>query len=303
MNQKITPHESIPNIDKDMLTRSAKGETTGRVFQAVGVLAVILPLAFLVVVLADALVDGSQRIGWDFLVSYPSRIASEAGFLPAIVGSAYLMILTAIIAIPVGVGAALYLEEYSQPGRLTNLIEVNISNLAGIPSIIYGLLGLELFVRVMQLNRSLVAGAMTLALLALPIIIVSAREALRTVPHLLREAGTALGADRWQVIRHVVLPLGLPGVLTGIILAIARVIGETAPLITIGALTYVAFLPRSLDDPFTAMPIQIFNWVSRPQADFHTTAAAGIVVLLAGMLIMNAGAIYLRFRLQKKMQQ
>ncbi len=293
----------MPNAGKEMLTQSAKGETTGRVFQAIGALAVILPLAFLIAVLADAMIDGSQRIGWDFLVSYPSRIATEAGFLPAIVGSVYLMILTAVIAIPIGVGAALYLEEYSQPGKLTNLIEVNISNLAGIPSIIYGLLGLELFVRVMQLNRSLIAGAMTLALLALPIIIVSAREALRTVPHDLREAGMALGADRWQVIRHVVLPLGLPGVLTGIILAIARVIGETAPLITIGALTYIAFLPRNLNDPFTAMPIQIFNWVSRPQAEFHTTAAAGIIVLLAGMLFMNAGAIYLRFRLRQRMEQ
>jgi phosphate transport system permease protein len=198
------------------------------------------------------------------------------------------------------VGAAIYLEEYARPGRLTALIEVNISNLAGVPSIIYGLLGLELFVRAMQMGRSLLAGAATLALLLLPMVVMASREALRTVPHSLREASYALGADRWEALRRVVLPMCMPGILTGIILSLARAIGETAPLITIGALTYVAFAPDSLYSAFTALPIQIFNWVSRPQADFHTNAAAGIVVLLVLMLSLNAVAIWLRNRLQKR---
>jgi phosphate transport system permease protein len=210
------------------------------------------------------------------------------------------MVLTAAMAIPVGLGAAIYLEEYARPGRLTSVIEVNISNLAGVPSIIYGLLGLELFVRVMSLGRSLVAGAATLALLLLPMIIMTSREALRTVPRSLREACFALGADRWQTLRQVVLPMCLPGVLTGVILSLARAVGETAPLITIGALTYVAFLPDSLSSPFTALPIQVFNWVSRPQPGFHVNAAAGIIVLLALMLVMNGAAIWLRKRLQRR---
>jgi phosphate transport system permease protein len=223
-----------------------------------------------------------------------------AGVLAALAGSAFLILLTAAMAIPVGVGAAIYLEEYAPPNRLTRLIELNINNLAGVPSIIYGLLGLELFVRVLMLGRSLLAGAATMALLLLPMVILASREALRTVPHSLREAGYALGAERWQMLRRVVLPTCIPGILTGIILSLARAIGETAPLITIGALTYVAFLPDSLLSPFTVLPIQIFNWVSRPQVAFHTNAAAGIVILLLLMLILNGVAIWLRVRLQRR---
>jgi phosphate transport system permease protein len=208
--------------------------------------------------------------------------------------------LTAVMAIPVGVGAALYLEEYAPVGRLTALIELNISTLAGVPSIIYGLLGLEIFVRVVGLGRSVLAGAATLALLLLPMVIMSSREALRTIPRSLREASFALGADQWPTLRRVILPMAMPGVLTGIILSLARAIGETAPLITIGALTYVAFTPQSVHDTFTALPIQIFNWVSRPQAQFHVNAAAGIVVLLAFMLLLNGFAIWLRMRLQRR---
>ncbi len=271
-----------------------------KAFVAICRLAVALPLLLLVVLVVDAVVDGWPRLSWGFLTGYPSRNPEIAGILPALAGSAAVIVLTAVMAIPVGVGAAIYLEEYTKPGRLTSLIELNISNLAGVPSIIYGLLGLELFVRAMQMGRSLLAGAATLALLVLPAVIMTSREALRTVPYSLREACYALGADRWQTIWRVVLPMSLPGILTGIILSVARAIGETAPLIMIGALTYVAFLPDSLMSPFTALPIQIFNWVSRPQKGFHTNAAAGIVVLLVLMLLLNATAIWLRVRLQRR---
>jgi phosphate transport system permease protein len=271
-----------------------------RAFQAVALVALTLPLLLLVVLIVSSLADAWPRLDWGFLTGLPSRKAALAGILPALVGTAFLMVLTAVIAIPVGLGAALYLEEYARPGRFTAFVELNISNLAGVPSIIYGLLGLELFVRVMNFGRSLLAGACTLALLLLPMVIMASREALRTVPQSLREASFALGADRWQMLRRVVLPMCLPGVLTGVILSLARAIGETAPLITIGALTYVAFIPDSLHSAFTALPIQIFNWVSRPQAEFHVNAAAGIIVLLALMLLLNGVAIWLRARLQKR---
>jgi phosphate transport system permease protein len=271
-----------------------------RAFQALCLLAMVIPLLLLAVLLIDVVQDAWPRLTWTFLTSYPSRMPAQAGILSPLVGSACMMVLTALMAIPLGVGAAVYLEEYAPPNRLTYLIELNISNLAGVPSIIYGLLGLELFVRVMEWGRSLLAGAATMALLLLPMVIMASREALRTVPHSLREAGYALGGDRWQMLRRVVLPMSLPGILTGIILSLARAIGETAPLITIGALTYVAFLPDSLMSPFTVLPIQIFNWVSRPQVAFHHNAAAGIVVLLILMLLFNGAAIWLRVKLQRR---
>jgi phosphate transport system permease protein len=271
-----------------------------RAFGAICLLALVLPLLLLAVLVADALRDGLPRLNWSFLTSFPSRRAEAAGILAALAGSAGLMVLTALFAIPLGVGAAIYLEEYAGRTKFTSLIELNISNLAGVPSIIYGLLGLELFVRVMNLGRSLIAGAATLAILLLPMVILASREALRTVPHSIREASFALGAGRWKTLRFVVLPMCLPGILTGIILSLARAIGETAPLITIGALTYVAFLPDSLTSPFTALPIQIFNWISRPQAAFHVNAAAGIIVLLVLMLSLNGVAIVLRMRLQRR---
>ncbi len=271
-----------------------------RAFWALSLLAVGLPLLLLVFLFSSTLVEAWPRLSYSFLSSYPSRSPELAGILPALAGSAALMLLTGAIAIPVGVAAAVYLEEYARPGWLTSLIELNISNLAGVPSIIYGLLGLELFVRMMNLGRSLIAGAATLALLLLPMVIMASREALRTVPRALREAAFALGADRFQTVRRVILPMCLPGVLTGVILSLARGIGETAPLITIGALTYVAFLPDSLTSPFSALPIQIFNWVSRPQPGFHVNAAAGIVVLLLLMLLLNGVAIWLRQRLGRR---
>ena len=270
-------------------------------FQVVAVFGVALALATLGALIADALVDGLPRIDWKFLTSFPSRKPAQAGIFSALVGSVYLITLTAVVAVPIGVAAAVYLEEYTnQSSRLSRIIEVNVANLAGVPSIIYGLLGLELFVRAMRLERSLLAGAMTLALLVLPIVIIASREAIRAVPGTIREAAYALGATQWQTTKDHVLPLAFPGILTGIILAVSRAIGETAPLITIGALTYVAFVPDGLFSPFTALPIQIFNWVSRPQAGFHINAAAGIVVLLAVTLLLNALAIFLRNRYQKQ---
>jgi phosphate transport system permease protein len=273
-----------------------------RAFYALALAAVLVPLVILGVLLMGVLENAGERLSLSFITSYPSRKPELAGILPGLVGSLYLMLLTAAIALPVGVGAAIHLEEYGRRSRFARFIELNIANLAGVPSIVYGLLGLGLFVRTLALGRSLLAGALTLALLVLPMVVMVAREALRTVPHGLREAAYALGATRFQVIRQVVLPMAYPGILTGAILALSRAIGETAPLVVVGALTYITFVPDGIDAPFTALPIQIFNWVSRPQHGFVINAAAGIVMLLITMLILNGGAVYLRNRLQRKAQ-
>ncbi|TAD79726.1 MAG: phosphate ABC transporter permease PstA [Oscillatoriales cyanobacterium] len=261
-----------------------------------------LAILVLLVLLADVLLDGSPRLSWQFITSLPSRKPELAGIAAALGGSIWLLVLTALIAFPIGVGAGLYLEEFSIESWWSRLIEINISNLAGVPSIIYGLLGLQVFARWMQPltgGRSVLTGALTLALLVLPVIIVSTREALRTVPDGLRQAGFALGATRWQVVSAHVLPLALPGIMTGTILALSRAIGETAALITIGALTFVPFIPNNPTSPFTALPIQIYNWVSRPQQGFHVNAAAGIIILMVVLMMMNATAILLRNRFQK----
>ncbi len=290
-----------------------------RVFVALSLAATLAGILFLSILIIDVVMDGASRLSWDFLTSFPSRRPGRAGILSPLVGSAWIMILTALFSFPVGVGAGIYLEEYAGKNRFTWLIEVNIANLAGVPSIIYGLLGLGLFVRALALERSVLSGALTLTLLVLPIIIMSTREALRTVPFSIREASYALGATRWQTIIRQVLPAALPGILTGTILAMSRAVGETAPLITIGALTYIAFLPtwpitftgsfpfvefslQGLFDPFTVLPIQIFNWVSRPQKGFYTNAAAAIIVLLIFTILLNSLAIYLRYRYQKRMR-
>ena len=231
-----------------------------------------------------------------FLSSYPSRVPAQAGLFSAITGTLYMMVITAAVAFPLGVGAAIYLEEYARRNWFSRMIQVNISNLAGVPSIIYGLLGLQVFVRVLEFERSVLAGACTMALLVMPIIVVSAQEALRTVPPSMREAAYAVGATRWQVIRFHVLPYAFGGMLTGNILAMSRAIGETAPLIAIGALTFIAFLADSPTDDFTVMPIQIFNWVQKPQSGFHEIAASGIIVLMLVLLVMNATAIIMRQR-------
>ena len=295
-NNKVI-NQNNDQLELYFMTNDQKIE---QAFKMIAFIYILIPLLVLIVIIADTIIDGSSRLNLKFLTSMPSRFAESAGILSAMAGSFYLIILTAVISIPVGVGAALYLEEYAKKNILTSIIEININNLAGVPSVIYGLLGLGLFVRFMGLGRSLIAGALTISIMILPIIITSTREALRTVPRSIREAGMALGLDNWTINRKIILPLSLPGILTGIILALSRAIGETAPLITIGALTYIAYLPDSIFSPFTALPIQIFNWVSRPQKDFHINAAAGIVVLLTIMLLMNSFAIILRNRLQKR---
>ncbi len=280
--------------------RRPGGALRERLFVAACLFAVSLPILMLLMLLGRLVIDGMPRLGFDFFSAYPSRKAELAGILPSAVGTLYLMVLTAAIALPIGVGAAVYLEEYGKRSRLATLIEVNIANLAGVPSIIYGLLGLGLFVRTLGMGRSLLAGASTLALLVLPIVIMASREALRTVPMGTREACLALGATRWQMVRQVVLPEALPGILTGAILSLSRAMGETAPLVVVGALSYVTFLPDGVDAPFSALPIQIFNWVSRPQRAFLINAAAAIVALLAMMLVLNAIAIFLRDRMQSR---
>ena len=267
-------------------------------FTVLCVVVMALPLVTLVYLFGDVLVLGIDRLSLDFLGSYPSRRAEAAGVLPGLVGTALLGALTAALALPVGVGAAVFLEEYGGASRLARIIEINVANLAGVPSILYGILGLAVFVRALGLGRSLIAGAATLALLVLPIVIVATREALRAVPGGLREASLALGATRWQTVRHVVLPAATPGILTGAILAISRALGETAPLVVIGAVAYITYLPDGPRAAFTALPIQIFSWVSRPQAAFAQNAAAGIVVMLALLLAINASAMLVRDRAQ-----
>jgi phosphate transport system permease protein len=280
--------------------RHAMRHAGDRLLSMFGLLVTTLALVALASLLYDIAHDGMSRLSWQFITSYPSRRPEEAGILPALVGSIYVITLTAILAIPFGIGAALYLEEYGGRGRISRLIEINISNLAGVPSIIYGLLGLGLFVRTLGMGRSVLAGACTLAVLVLPVVILATREAIRTVPNTIREGSYALGATKWQTTWHQVVPAAFPGILTGIILAVSRALGETAPLITIGALTYVPFVPDGIWSQFTVLPIQVFNWISRPQTAFAENAAAGIVVLLALLLAMNAVAIVLRDRFQRK---
>ena len=265
-----------------------------------GVLVTVASLGVLAVLLVDVAQDGLGRLSWQFLSSFPSRRAESAGIFAALIGSLYVIVLTALIAIPLGVGTAIYLQEYGRRSRWSRLIEINIANLAGVPSIIYGLLGLALFVRAMGFGRSVLAGAATLSLLVLPVVILSTREALRAVPSSLREGSYALGATKWQTIWNQVLPVALPGMLTGVILALSRAVGETAPLIMIGALTYVPFAPDGVLSPFTVLPIQIFNWVSRPQAEFVRNSAAGIIVLMTVLLAMNGIAVWIRDRAQAR---
>jgi phosphate transport system permease protein len=269
-------------------------------FKYVGIACTLFGVVVLLIFLGDIIIQGIGRIDWDFLTNLPSRRPARAGILTAWTGTAWILGLTAIIAIPLGICAGIYLQEYGTRNRLASFIELNIANLAGVPSIIYGLLGLQIFVRTLNLGGSLLAGAFTLALLILPIIIVATREALKAVPNSLREASYGMGATKWQTIWYQILPAASGGILTGIILALSRAVGETAPLIVIGALAYVPFVAESPMDEFTVLPIQIFNWVSRPQEAFLVNAAAAIIILLALTFVMNGIAVYLRNRWQKK---
>lgn len=277
-----------------------------RIFAAVVFACAIIGILALGVLIYQVLDAGLLRVDTAFLTDLPSRFAKKAGFHPAIVGSIWVIGLTGVLTVPVGIGAAIYLELYAPDNWLTRIIQINIANLAGVPSIIYGILGLALFVRFLDLGRSVAAGALTMSLLVLPIVIIASQEALRAVPTSLRDGALALGATRWQTIRRQILPVAFPGMMTGVILALSRAMGETAPLIMIGAFQYVPFTPGfsldSLGSAFTVMPVQIYAWAARPQQDFQATAAAGIIVLLVVLLAMNSVAIVLRNRYQRKVR-
>ncbi len=293
----------------------ARHKINDHLFATVGLICMMIAVIMLLAAFLDLLIDGASRITWQFFTSFPSRRAAEAGILSSWVGTALVMLVTVFSAVPLGVGAAIYLEEYAKKNWVTDLIEINVTNLAGVPSIIYGLLALGLFVYMLGLGQSILTAGLTLALLILPIIIVSTREALRSVPANIREAAYALGATRWQMISDHLLPYSRGGILTGIIIGMSRAIGETAPIITIGALTFIAFLPPMpvtatppfisfewLLAPFTVLPIQLFNWVSRPDTAFLANAAAAGVVLIAMTLLMNGFAIYLRYQMRKNIK-
>ena len=293
----------------------ARGKLKDTIFKGVGLFCLAIALLVIVALIADMFMKGSERFTLDFFLNFASRRATQAGILSAWVGSLLVMLVTALAAVPLGVAAGLYLEEYAKRNWLTHVIEVNISNLAAVPSIVYGLLALGIFVYQFGFGQSILSAGLTLALLILPIIIVATREAIRAIPAMIREGSMAVGATRWQTCRYHIIPYAMPGILTGVIIGLARAIGETAPIITIGALTFIAFLPpvpftgeppAGLFDwvmsPFTVMPIQIFNWTSRPDPAFEVNAAAAGFVLMVMVLSMNAVAIYLRYKMRKNIK-
>ncbi|MFM7782966.1 MAG: phosphate ABC transporter permease PstA [Candidatus Limnocylindrus sp.] len=272
-------------------------------FSLLALAAIFVSMVTLAGLLIDLVGRGGSSLDAQFLTSSPSRIPAKAGILPALVGTLWVTVLVALITLPIGIGAAIYLEEYAGRGRIARLLKINISNLAGVPSIVYGIFGLAIFVRGLDLGRTVFAASLTLSLLILPVVIISSAEALKAVPPSQREAAYALGATRWQVIRRALLPAAAPGILTGIVLAVARAVGETAPLILIGAVTFVTFVPTNpFEDKYTVLPIQIFNWANRPQEAFLEISAAAILVLIALMLLLNGAAIYLRARLSRGLQ-
>ena len=281
---------------KRLISASAKD----KIFNVFGMFCTFFALLILIVLFADILIEGLGRINWSFLVNFPSRHPDQSGIYTALAGMFSLLFFTIIIALPIGIMSAIYLQEYGTKNRFAKIVEINISNLAGVPSIIYGILGLTIFVRAFGLGNSILAAALTLALLIMPVIIVATREAIKAVPDSLREASYGMGATRWQTVSRVVIPASLGGILTGIILSISRAIGETAPLIVVGALAYVPFIPEGPLDQFTSLPIQIYNWTSRPQQGFVVNAAAGIIVLLLFTFLLNGIAIYLRNKWYKK---
>lgn len=293
----------------------ARGKRWDLIFGVCGVLALMVGLLTFLTLFIEMAVTGVPRLNLEFFTSFPSRRAANAGILSAWVGSTLVMLVTAAVAVPLGVAAGIYLEEYAGKHWINDVIEINITNLAGVPSIVYGLLALGLFVYAFGLGQSILSAGLTLALLILPVVIVATREAIRSIPQGIREGAYALGASKWQMVSDHIVPYSMPGILTGVIIGLARAIGETAPIITIGALTFIAFLPPSpvsstfpfvnfdwLMSPFTVMPIQMFNWTSRPEAAFHANAAAAGFVLVVMTLAMNAAAIWLRYRLRKNIK-
>jgi len=299
------------NVAKDIQKRKRHEA----IFAVVGFLALMIGVLTFVALFIDMAIKGAGRLDWDFFTSFPSRRAGQAGILSAWVGSTLVMLVTAFFAVPLGVAAGVYLEEYARKNWVTDLIEINITNLAGVPSIVYGLLALGLFVYQFGFGQSILSAGLTLALLILPVVIVATREAIRSIPQSIREGSYALGATQWQTVRYHILPYSSAGILTGIIIGMARAIGETAPIITIGALTFIAFLPPApvtaqppffsvewLFSPFTVMPIQMFNWTSRPEAALQVNAAAAGFVLVIMTLAMNGLAIWLRYRLRRNIK-
>jgi phosphate transport system permease protein len=280
--------------------RARRRRRMGVAFAGLCMAATMVGVVSLAVLLVDVALDGVPRLSWEFLTTFASRIPERAGIKAALYGSIWILGLTALISFPISVAAAIYLEEYAPKNWMTRAIQTNIANLAGIPSIVYGILGLALFVRFFGFDRSILSGALTLSLLVMPVIIMASQEAIKAVPSTLREAAYGLGATRWQVVATQVLPMAMPGILTGTILALSRAVGETAPLIMVGAVGFIAFTPSGPLDRFTVLPLQIYNWVSRPQEEFRLLAAAGIVVLLVLLLSMNAVAIVLRNRYQTR---
>lgn len=282
-------------VDKQVIqNRTLKRVAANRILKQLFSLAAAFGITVLMILLYRIFSQGVDYLDWSFLTSFASRFPEEAGIKAAIVGSLWLMAVTAPVSLVLGVGTAIYLEEYAKKNKFTTFIQVNISNLAGVPSIVFGLLGLTVFVRLLEMGRSILAGGLTMSLLILPIIVVASQEAIRAIPVEQKEASYAMGATKWQTIRRAVLPAAIPGILTGGILALSRAIGETAPLLMIGALSFIAYLPESIWSGFTVLPIQIFNWTGRPQEEFHLVASAGIIVLLFILLLMNSVAVILR---------
>jgi len=275
----------------------------GIIFLAFCLLGVLGAMMGLISLLIQVILQGYEWVTPNLIFNYPSRHPEQAGLWAALIGTLYMMGLTALITVPTGVGAAIYLEEYAPKNWITSFIEINTSNLAGVPSIVYGLLGLSIFVYFLKLERSILAGSLTMSLLILPVLILASREAIKAVPRAHREAAFALGGDKWQVVKMAVLPNAFPGILTGVILALSRAIGEAAPMVAITALVYITFIPVTPMDRFTVMPIQIFNWISRPQDDFRGLAAGGIIVLLILLLSMNSVAVILRNKFQKRSEE
>jgi phosphate transport system permease protein len=309
----MSPHEQ-PKI-LEIRKRIAINKFRDYIFWIIGILSTLIGFVLLFTLIIDLFIDGFPRLTLQFFLSYPSRFPEKAGILSAWVGTILVMIVTAATAVPLGIAAGIYLEEYGKKNWLTHLIEINMNNLAGVPSIVYGLLALGLFVYFLKFGESILTGGLTLGLLILPMVVIATRESIRAIPNSIREASYALGATKWQTIKDHVLPYSFGGILTGVIIGLSRAIGETAPIITVGALTFIAFLPSSpitsefpflsfkwLMDPFTVMPIQMFNWISRPQTAFHINAAAAGIVLLLLTLLMNGFAIYLRYRFRKRIK-
>ena len=290
-----------PERDPAFAASTSRRHGFDRIFTALVFAATVIGLVVLVVLLVDVAIDGVPLLSWQFLTGFPSTIFPEtSGIYPALIGSLWLVGLTALISVPLGIGAAVHLEEYATDSWLNRIVEINISNLAGVPSIIYGLLALGIFVNLLRLGPSVIAGALALSLLILPVIIVATREALRAIPRAVREGGYALGATKWEVIWGHLLPMALPGALTGTILALSRAIGETAPLIVVGAVAFVNFTPQDPLDRYSAMPILIYGWVSEAEAEFKLLAAAGIIVLMVVLLLTNSVAIWLRNKYQRR---